>query len=71
NVNQASAGIQEVNENVAQASTVSADMAQDIVKLSDSSSSINESSNTVKTSSRTLSAMAEELESLVKKFKVR
>lgn len=71
NVNQASAGIQEVNENVAQASTVSADMAHDIVKLSDSSSSINESSNTVKTNSRTLSAMAEELESLVKKFKVR
>ncbi len=71
NVNQASAGIQEVNENVSQASTVSSDMAQDIVKLSDSSSSINESSNTVKSSSRTLSAMAEELESLVKRFKVR
>lgn len=71
NVNQASAGIQEVNENVAQASTVSSDMAQDIVKLSDSSSSINDSSHAVKSSSRSLSSMAEDLETLVKKFKVK
>ncbi|WP_045212293.1 methyl-accepting chemotaxis protein [Desulfonatronovibrio magnus] len=71
NVSQASSGIQEVNENVAQASTVTADMTQDIVKLTDSSSSINQSSELIKTSSESLTSLAKELETLVKKFKVR
>ncbi|MFP4128137.1 MAG: methyl-accepting chemotaxis protein [Desulfonatronovibrionaceae bacterium] len=71
NVSQASSGIQEVNENVAQASSVSSDMAQDIVRLNDSSSSINDSSSQVKSNSQGLSSMAEELQKLVSKFKIK
>lgn len=70
NVAQASAGIEEVNENVAQSSVAISDITQDISEISQTSGEINSSSTNVNDSSSELSRLAEQLNSLVNRFKV-
>ncbi|MGM0423774.1 MAG: methyl-accepting chemotaxis protein [Thermodesulfobacteriota bacterium] len=70
NVSQASAGIQDVNQNVAQASSLASDMARDTSSLDQSASSINSSSGTVRKSSDSLAGMAQELQEMVRKFRL-
>lgn len=70
NVAQAAAGIGEVNENVAQSSVAVANVSQDISEISRASDDINSASGNVEQSSIELSRLAEQLDSLVKKFKV-
>jgi methyl-accepting chemotaxis protein len=66
----AALGIQEVNENVSQASTVTGEIARDIVQVSDASGRVSVSSTDLKRSSESLSQVAAALEGLVKKLKV-
>jgi methyl-accepting chemotaxis protein len=70
NVAQASSGIQEVSENIAQSSTVSGEIARDIADVNQSSNDISNSSSQVDMSAQQLSKLAEELKSLVGKFKI-
>ncbi len=70
NVAQASSGIQEVSENIAQSSSVSTEIARDIADVNQSSNDISNSSSQVDMSAQQLSKLAEELKSLVGKFKI-
>jgi methyl-accepting chemotaxis protein len=70
NVVQASAGITEVNENVAQSSVAIGDITKDIAEISENSEEINKSSGNVNDSAADLSRLGEQLENLVKRFKV-
>jgi methyl-accepting chemotaxis protein len=70
NVAQASSGIQEVSENIAQSSSVSSEIARDIADVNQSSNDISNSSSQVDLSAQQLSKLAEELKSLVGKFKI-
>jgi methyl-accepting chemotaxis protein len=70
NIAQASQGIQEVNENVNQSSTVAADITGDITAVNQSSSEIAISSEQVKVSADDLKGMAEELNTIVGRFRV-
>jgi methyl-accepting chemotaxis protein len=63
-------GIQEVNENVNQSSTVAADITGDITAVNQSSSEIAISSEQVKVSADDLKGMAEELNTIVGRFRV-
>ncbi len=69
NISQASVGLQEVNENVSQSSTVSAQIAQDITTVNTSASAISTSSAQVQASAEDLRKMAEELNSIIGRFK--
>jgi len=70
NVSQASQGIQEVNENVAQSSVVSGEIAKDISNVNQESKEMSNGSSQVKVSASDLSRLAEELKTLVGRFKV-
>jgi methyl-accepting chemotaxis protein len=70
NVAQASAGISEVNENVAQSSIAVQDVSRDISEISSGSGEINNSSQNVNQSANELSRLAEQLDALVRRFKV-
>ena len=70
NISHASAGIQEVNENVAQASDVTREVAVEVAEVSQSATEIHDSSAHVSTSSGDLSELAENLKSMVSRFKV-
>jgi methyl-accepting chemotaxis protein len=69
NVQQASQGIIEVNENVAQNSIVSTEIASDIAAVNSSANEMNEASNQVKLSALELSTIADTLKGLIAKFK--
>jgi methyl-accepting chemotaxis protein len=69
NIGQASIGLQEVNENVSQSSTVSSQIAQDITTVNTSASAISTSSAQVQHSAENLRKMAEELNSIIGRFK--
>jgi methyl-accepting chemotaxis protein len=70
NIAQASRGIQEVNENVSQSSTVPAGITADIAAVNQSSGEIAGSSNRVRGSAEDLKRMAAELNGIVGSFKV-
>ncbi|MFT5701558.1 MAG: methyl-accepting chemotaxis protein [Desulforhopalus sp.] len=70
NVSQASLGLEEVNENVAQSSLAISDVTKDIAEISRSSEEINSSSDNVQTSATDLSKLAEQLNNLIKIFKI-
>ncbi|MCG8566927.1 MAG: methyl-accepting chemotaxis protein [Desulfobacterales bacterium] len=70
NINQASIGIQDVNENVTQSSIVAGEITEEISEVSRSSSEMADQSQQVQTSSTDLSELADELNTLVSKFKV-
>jgi methyl-accepting chemotaxis protein len=70
NIAQSSQGIAEVNENVAQSTLVVADIARDIDGINQQSSQVGAGSAQVQASAQKLSGLAEELRSLVARFKV-
>jgi methyl-accepting chemotaxis protein len=70
NVAQAAAGIAEVNENVAQSSIAIGDITKDIGEISSTSEEVNQGSHNVKESATELSRLAEQLDGLVRRFKV-
>ncbi|MCP3891614.1 MAG: HAMP domain-containing protein [Desulfobulbaceae bacterium] len=70
NVAQAASGIGEVNENVAQSSIAIQDVNRDINQISEGSAEINNSSQNVNESANDLSKLAEQLNTLVGRFKV-
>jgi methyl-accepting chemotaxis protein len=70
NINQISAGIQEVNENVAQSSAVAGEIAKNISDTSQGADEISSSSSQVDMSSSELSQLAEQLNKMVRRFKV-
>ena len=70
NIAQASMGIAEVNENVAQSSIVVAEITRNVSEISLQSTQVNDGSTQVQTSAQTLSDLADQLEGMVKKFKV-
>lgn len=67
---QASRGIQEVNENVAQSSTVSTGIAKEISEVNQTTSEISNSSSQIRLNAKELSRLATELKDLVSQFKV-
>ena len=70
NVAQASAGLSEVNENVAQSSVAVQDVSRDISEISNGAGEINSSSQNVNKSADALSNLAEQLNTLVCRFKI-
>ena len=70
NIAQASAGIAEVNENVAQSTVVVSDITRDVALISQQSNQVGDGSNQVQTNAQNLAALAQQLEQMVKKFKV-
>ena len=70
NVSQASSGLTEVNENVAQSSTVSTEIAQEIAEVNSASSEISNSCSAVNNKYEELALLANNLNEMVKKFKV-
>ena len=70
NISQASQGIAEVNENVAQSTTVIVDITRDIAQINQQSTQVGDGSNQVQQSAQGLSVLADQLQNLVKKFKV-
>lgn len=70
NVAQVSTGIQEVNQSVAQRSPVAGGIAKDISQVHESANEISNSSSKVRLSAEALSKLAEELETMVGRFKV-
>ena len=70
NIAQASSGVREANQRVAQTATVSASIAQEIAEVSSSVGLISSASTQVQTSALELSQLAEELNQMVSKFKV-
>lgn len=69
NISQASTGIQEANENVAQCSTVSSDIAGDIATVNNDVGEMTNSSSVVKINADELSKLAEQLNGVVGRFK--
>jgi len=70
NINQASTGIQEVNQNVSQNSAVAQEIAKDISMVNTSAEDMTVRSEEVKTSAGDLSKLAEDLNNMVRRFKV-
>jgi methyl-accepting chemotaxis protein len=70
NIGQASQGIQEVNENLAQSSQVSTDIARDIAEVNHETGEMSNSSSQVDLSAKDLQGLADELNGLVGRFKV-
>ena len=70
NISQASEGILEVNENVAQSSTVIADITIDIADINQKSIQVGDTSNQVQLSAKTLSELANQLNTIIGRFKV-
>lgn len=70
NVSQASQGISEVNVNVAQSSIVVADITKDIGGITQKSAQVNEGAIDVQTNSKSLADLADQLNVLIRQFKV-
>lgn len=70
NVTQASMGIADVTENVAQSSSVSGEIARDISEVNIAAGDMTNSSSQVEMSAGELSKLAEQLNTMVKKFRV-
>lgn len=70
NIAQASAGVQEANERVAQTAIVSATIAQDIAGVDAAAGEIRHGGDQVQSSAAELSKLAEQLNSLVNRFSV-
>ncbi len=70
NVSQIAAGVQEVNENVNQTSAVAGEVTRDIAKVSQAAEEAKTGSQQVNISSTELSRLAEELNEMVKQFKI-
>jgi methyl-accepting chemotaxis protein len=69
-VSQIAAGVQEVNENVNQTSAVAGEVTRDIAMVSQASEEMKTGSKQVNISSTELSRLAEELNEMVKLFKI-
>ena len=70
NVAEASQGIQEVTQNVAQSSVVSTDISKNISEVSSEATEMTENSRSIITNATMLSQMAEQLNTLVGRFKI-
>ena len=70
NVGQASKGIQEVTQNVDQSATVSTEIAKDISKVDETAAEVASNSSHVNGSAEKLSNVAEELKTMVGRFKI-
>ncbi len=70
NVTQVSSGISEVNDNVTQSSVVSAQIAREISEVRHASGEISEGGRQVNMNSVALSELADELNDMVRRFKV-
>ena len=70
NVSQAAAGVQEVNENVNQTTLVAGDVTQNIAQVNRAAEETRSGSEQVSSSSEKLSELAENLDSMMKQFKV-
>ncbi|MDD2466330.1 MAG: methyl-accepting chemotaxis protein [Desulfobulbus sp.] len=70
NIAQASQGLGEVNENVNQSSAVAGSITRDIAGVNMASNEISASSRQVKSSAETLKSLADELQGIVKTFKI-
>jgi len=70
NIEQASMGISEVNENVAQTSVVSSQIAQDISEVSEIARTMSLSSSSMRSNSESLSDLANQLRKMISAFKV-
>ena len=70
NVQQAARGIGNANQNVSDSSSVAAQMAEEIQKVTQSSSEITGNSNQVKRNAADLSTLADKLKGIVDQFKV-
>jgi len=70
NITQASQGIQEVNENGAQSSSVSGEIAVDIPEVNNAANEMSNSSSQADMSATELSNLAERLNKMVGTFKV-
>lgn len=70
NVNQASLGLEEVNQNVAQSSSSAALIASDITKVNRITSDIKDSSTNVSSNATDLSQLAADLRVMIGEFKV-
>lgn len=70
NISQTSAGIAEVNENVAQSSAAIAEITKDVGEISRTANEVSTSSHNVKESATDLSRLAEQLDALVRRFKI-
>jgi methyl-accepting chemotaxis protein len=70
NVSQAASGVQEVNENINQTSAVAGEVSQDVAEVSQVAAEMNTGSTRVSESAVELSDLAEELNQLVRKFKI-
>ncbi len=69
NVAQASQGIQDVNENLAQSSTATGEITKDIAGVNQVANEVSNSCSQMSTNTQNLSKLAEQLNSLVGKFK--
>ena len=70
NIEQASLGIAEVNENVAQSLLVSSQIAHDIHEVSNIAHSMSQSSTNMRGNSEALSELANQLRNMISSFKV-
>lgn len=70
NIGQASEGIQEVNENVSHSSTVAEQISSNVSEVNNAANNISRNSTGIKESSEDLSGMADELNVIVKNFKI-
>ena len=70
NINQTSDGISEVTSHVSHSSTSAAGISEEIARVNQSAAQINDSSQEIKNSARGLAQLAENLHTLVGKFKV-
>ena len=70
NISQASQGIAEVNENVAQSTIAISDITRDITLINQQSAEVGDGSNQVQLSAQGLSVLANQLDNLMKQFKV-
>jgi len=70
NISQASQGIAEVNENVAQSTIAISDITRDITLINQQSAEVGDGSNQVQLSAHGLSVLANQLDNLMKQFKV-
>ena len=70
NVGQASVGVQQVNENVAQADSVIRDVARDVDRVRTVAGDVSSTARAVHETAGSLSGLAENLDSMVGKFKI-
>ncbi|WP_245619964.1 methyl-accepting chemotaxis protein [Desulfobacter vibrioformis] len=70
NVNQAAVGVQEVNEKVNQTSSVATEVGQDIARVSQATAEMSTGSTQVNDRAKDLSRLAEDLNEMIRQFKI-